>query len=168
MAATKKQQKQESATTDQGTESNKLYRSEINRILGGVSSGLALFFKVDATLIRVLFVLLTLFGGSGLIIYLILWVIIPTESAKETSLTSEDLRKNLDEIGDKAREITESFETQATTSNSRSLLGMIIVGVGAVILLSNFGVFHFINFEKLWPLVIVAIGIALLFRDKKN
>ncbi|HZD01674.1 MAG TPA: PspC domain-containing protein [Actinomycetes bacterium] len=57
----------------------KLYRSRTDRMVAGVCGGLARYFNVDATLIRVLFVALAVFGGSGLVIYLAMWVIVPSE-----------------------------------------------------------------------------------------
>ena len=57
----------------------KLYRSKTNRRLGGVCGGLAQYFNLDVTLIRVLFVLLAVLGGSGLILYVAMWIIVPKE-----------------------------------------------------------------------------------------
>jgi phage shock protein C len=57
----------------------KLYRSKTNRKLAGICGGLAEYFGVDATLIRVLFVLLAVLGGSGLVLYLAMWIIVPNE-----------------------------------------------------------------------------------------
>jgi len=57
----------------------KLYRSKTNRQLAGVCGGLAEHFDLDATLIRVLFVLLAVLGGSGLVLYVAMWIIIPKE-----------------------------------------------------------------------------------------
>ena len=50
-----------------------------NGMIGGVASGLANTFGIDATIIRLIFVLVTLFGGGGLLIYVALWVILPRE-----------------------------------------------------------------------------------------
>jgi phage shock protein PspC (stress-responsive transcriptional regulator) len=58
-------------------EPRKLYRSANQRMLAGVCGGLAEYFNVDATLIRVLFLVLGVFGGSGLVIYLVMWIIVP-------------------------------------------------------------------------------------------
>lgn len=55
----------------------KMFRNPDDKVLGGVASGLAAYFGVDPTLIRILFVIMTFVGGSGLIAYLILWVITP-------------------------------------------------------------------------------------------
>jgi phage shock protein PspC (stress-responsive transcriptional regulator) len=57
----------------------RLYRSRTNRKLAGVCGGLAQYFNADATLIRVLFVVLALLGGPGLVIYLLMWIIGPEE-----------------------------------------------------------------------------------------
>jgi phage shock protein C len=57
----------------------KLYRSKTNRQLAGVCGGLAEYFNLDATLIRVLFVVLAVLGGSGVVLYLALWIIVPRE-----------------------------------------------------------------------------------------
>ena len=55
----------------------KLYRSVENRMLGGVCGGLGEYFDIDPTLIRLLTVAFVLAGGSGLIGYIIGWIIIP-------------------------------------------------------------------------------------------
>ena len=57
----------------------KLYRSRTNRQVAGVCGGLAQYFNIDATLIRVLFILLAVLGGSGLVLYLAMWIIVPEE-----------------------------------------------------------------------------------------
>jgi phage shock protein C len=57
----------------------RLYRSRTDRKLAGVCGGLAQYFNTDATLMRVLFVVLALLGGPGLLIYLVLWIVVPEE-----------------------------------------------------------------------------------------
>jgi phage shock protein C len=57
----------------------KLYRSKTDRVLAGVCGGLAQYFNLDATLIRVLFVLLAVLGGSGLVLYVAMWIIVPNQ-----------------------------------------------------------------------------------------
>jgi phage shock protein C len=60
-------------------QTRKLYRSRTNRKLAGVCGGLAQYFNTDTTLIRVLFVVLALLGGPGLVIYLLMWILVPEE-----------------------------------------------------------------------------------------
>ena len=57
----------------------KLYRSKTDRKVAGVCGGLAQYFNIDPTLIRVVFVVLAVLGGSGLVLYLALWIIVPNE-----------------------------------------------------------------------------------------
>jgi phage shock protein C len=57
----------------------KLYRSRTDRKLAGVCGGLAQYLGVDATAIRVIFVVLAVLGGSGLIIYLAMWILVPPD-----------------------------------------------------------------------------------------
>jgi len=60
-------------------QTRKLYRSRTNRKLAGVCAGLAQYLNADATLIRVLFVVLALLGGPGIVIYLLMWILVPEE-----------------------------------------------------------------------------------------
>ena len=55
----------------------KMYRNPQDKVLGGVSSGIAAYFGVDVTFVRILFIIFTFLGGSGLIAYIILWIILP-------------------------------------------------------------------------------------------
>lgn len=56
----------------------KLYLSEVDKKIGGVCGGLGEFFNKDATLFRVLFILLILFSfGFAMIAYLAMWLVIP-------------------------------------------------------------------------------------------
>jgi len=57
----------------------RLYRSLRNRKIAGICGGLGDYLNVDPTLIRVLWILLILYGGTGILIYLILWVVVPQE-----------------------------------------------------------------------------------------
>lgn len=60
----------------------KLYRSRTDKIMGGVCGGLGTYLGTDSTVIRVIFVLLLLFGGCGLVLYIIFLLIIPQEPLK--------------------------------------------------------------------------------------
>ncbi|MDH5399670.1 MAG: PspC domain-containing protein [Cyclobacteriaceae bacterium] len=59
----------------------KMFRNPDDKVLGGVSSGIAMYFGVEATIIRLLFVIFTFIGGTGLIVYIIMWVILPEASS---------------------------------------------------------------------------------------
>jgi phage shock protein PspC (stress-responsive transcriptional regulator) len=57
----------------------KLYRSRKNRIIAGVCGGIGEYFKVDPIIIRLLWALFGLIMGSGVILYILAWIIIPEE-----------------------------------------------------------------------------------------
>ncbi len=55
----------------------RLYRSQKDRMIAGVCGGLAEVLDIDPTIVRLVFVLLALLGGHGILLYLILWLIMP-------------------------------------------------------------------------------------------
>jgi phage shock protein C len=55
----------------------KLYRSLKDRMIAGVCGGLAEYFGVDSTWIRILFLLCLLLGGSALLVYIVMWIVVP-------------------------------------------------------------------------------------------
>lgn len=61
----------------------KLTRSTDDKMVAGVAAGIAAYFGMDTTLVRLLFVLFALLGGPGFFIYLILWIFMPKESNAE-------------------------------------------------------------------------------------
>lgn len=63
----------------------KLYRSRKDTKIAGVCGGIAEYFNVDPTIIRLLAVLTIFFGGGGIIAYIIAWVIVPLEPVRESA-----------------------------------------------------------------------------------
>ncbi len=61
----------------------KLTRSTDDKMVAGVAAGVAAYFGIDTTLVRVLFVLFALLGGPGLLVYLILWIFMPQATNAE-------------------------------------------------------------------------------------
>lgn len=56
----------------------RLYRNEFEKVIAGVSSGIADYMEVDVTIIRLLFVLSTVFlVGTGVLVYLVMWIVVP-------------------------------------------------------------------------------------------
>lgn len=68
------------------TSTNELRRSTTDRVIGGVCGGLARFFQIDSGLLRVGWVLLFLLAGTGGLIYLVLWGILPDDTGQRTYL----------------------------------------------------------------------------------
>ncbi|QPC81556.1 PspC domain-containing protein [Phototrophicus methaneseepsis] len=70
----------------------RLYRSETDRQVAGVCGGIAAYFNVDPTLVRIVFLLLLLGAGNGFLLYMVLWIVIPEES--DVRAMSSTKRKN--------------------------------------------------------------------------
>lgn len=64
----------------------RLYRSSSESVIGGVCGGLGTYFNIDPAIIRVLFAIITLFWGSGIIIYCLLWILLPEQAMPTLNL----------------------------------------------------------------------------------
>jgi len=82
--------------------SDRLYRSEDDRILGGVCGGLAQHLDLDPSLVRIITVLL-IFSGISPIFYLIAWLIIPSERELEDSTPGVERVKDNEESFDEEK-----------------------------------------------------------------
>jgi phage shock protein PspC (stress-responsive transcriptional regulator) len=131
----------------------RIYRSERDKIIAGVCGGLGEYLGIDSVVIRITFVLITLFGGSGVLLYLIAWIVMPTKFDLENN--KDYVKENVQELKTKAREIT-------TNSNSRFILGIILLVVGVGFLLGNFNILRFFSLERFWPVILIVIGFVIL------
>ena len=81
----------------------KLHRSADQRMLLGVCGGLSEYFDIDATIIRIVFALAALFGGSGIIVYVVLALIMPSAESLEAH-PRDAARSTVDEaVGETTR-----------------------------------------------------------------
>lgn len=138
----------------------RLYRSETNRVIGGVAGGIGEYAGVDPTIIRLIFALLGIFGGSGLLLYLVLWVVLPTQSSVNN--TSDPIRENMDEIKGRTKNLVASMKIENGNTN-RHLGSIILIFLGLILILKNFG-FYNIDLGKLWPVFLILFGVLLLRR----
>lgn len=152
----------------EGPKSNsefRIHRSSKNSILGGICSGLAESLEIDPTILRIIFVLFTIFGGSGILIYIILWIIMPSNS--QIVISKDNLKENFQEIKDRTKKFAHDIKLNksiAKTQDNRGWIALIVVLIGLVFLFNNYGLGEVINFGKLWPLILVVIGITLFLR----
>ncbi|MGI5897542.1 MAG: PspC domain-containing protein [Candidatus Dojkabacteria bacterium] len=92
----------------------RLYRSEENQMIAGVCGGIAEYFEIDPTIVRVLYVFLSMStGGFGIFMYLILWAIIPSKSS--IAKDSDDIVK------ENSAEMKEKFDTFAQSVKKESV-----------------------------------------------
>ena len=73
--------------------SKHLYRTREGRLVAGVCSGIAAYFGIDPTLVRLTFAVSTIFGGLGILIYLIAWIVIPEEGGDGSSIAESFVSK---------------------------------------------------------------------------
>ncbi len=144
-----------------GSAPKRLYRSESDRVIGGVAGGLAEYFGIDATLVRILFVLFA-FHGAGILIYLLLWVIIPTESSVHPAATEHTMKENLKEVEHKAKHLGGEAEDFAARPEAKRWLGWVLLAIGLWFLLVNFGFLSLFLLGKLWPVLLILVGVAVL------
>lgn len=91
--------------------SRRLYRDMEDRYLGGVASGIAGYLGFDPLIIRILFVLLGVFGGGGVFIYIVLWVVIPPAESTVQRLEMRGKRINLENIEDSIKREFHDFKS---------------------------------------------------------
>ncbi|MFH1547506.1 MAG: PspC domain-containing protein [bacterium] len=143
------------------SKSRTLYRSEKNRMIAGVAAGLAEYFDIDPVIVRLIFVFMVVYGGSGVLIYVILWLVIPSESDVKKP-TEETVQKGANEIKDKAENLAESIKDHGS---NRIYLGIFLLVLGLAFLFNNFGFFNILHVWRFWPLIIVGVGISLLLKS---
>jgi phage shock protein C len=157
-----------------GDMENKLYRSDKDRMLFGVCGGLAKYFGIDSSLMRIIVVLLAIVtGGVGALIYLIMAFIVPLEGSTKTS-PKEIVLDNVEEVKTTAQglgqnirdtfsgEKPESKEEDKMEAKRRNIFGVILIVIGVFLLLGVFGIFHWIDWRIIWPIVLIAIGLLII------
>lgn len=137
----------------------KLYRSKSDRYIAGVCGGLAEYFEIDSLIIRIIFILLTVSGGSGLVIYIIMWILVPEQGEKR----NKDFKENVKEGANKMAE--EIKKDPKVNNNGRIIGGLVLIAVGTLFLLENFFPGFYLDFGRLWPLILVAIGLSLIVKS---
>lgn len=145
----------------------RLYRSRSDALLGGVCGGIGEHLGVDPNLVRVVFAVLAVASGVGILLYIILWLIIPREGGP-AGPPKDAVRSGAEEIADRAKEFGEEVRTAVARRDTSLAVAVaaILIFLGVSLLLRNlgFGWAWWLRFGILWPLVLVAIGAALLWR----
>jgi phage shock protein PspC (stress-responsive transcriptional regulator) len=148
----------------------KLYRSQTDRMLGGVCGGLSKYFDIDLTVVRLFFVVLTLLGGFGPLVYFILWIVIPPEGHVHVEGKPEVL--DGEEIKERAEMVRDDFVSavQEPNKNTTRFVGIALILAGGFFLIRqlNFSWLRWLDNGVLWAALILLAGIALLIRAMKK
>ena len=142
-----------------------LHRSRRNRIFGGVAAGLGDYLKIDPIIVRVLFVVSTFLSGIGILLYIILWIVVPEENL--LTVNPENISQNIDQSdGINTEDIFKSESITNKSSNGNIVIGIILIIVGLFFL--GVEVFSFLNFSDLFPILAVGVGIGLIYISLKS
>jgi phage shock protein C len=149
-----------------------LYRSRTDKVFGGVAGGIARSLNADPAIVRLIFALLVIVGGGGILLYLILWIAIPEEPFEffqESTFSSEANPEG--EPGSPSAPVNPPVYP-VRRNNGALVAGIILIGVGALFLVDRIIPDIHIRFRDFWPVVIVIAGLALIFSSfsgiKKN
>jgi len=82
----------------------RIYRNPDDRILGGVCGGLGAYFNINPLLFRILFVIFTFAGGSGLLVYIILWIVVPEARTRAQKMEMRGEPVTIENLGKTVRE----------------------------------------------------------------
>jgi phage shock protein C len=134
---------------------HKLYRSKNHRVVAGVCGGIAEYFETDPALIRVIFAFLSLIGAGGLLLYIILWAVIP-ENPMQNEEHEHAEKKHSAFVHEVADNIRRSHR------HAHGTFGFIIILIGVLLLVNN--LFPELGFHKYWPIFIILFGAAIMFR----
>jgi len=138
----------------------KLYRLPEEGKIAGVCAGLAEYLELDVTLVRLVFVILTLAsGGFGIVVYIILALVMPVGTAAAPG------GKN---IGENVQTLAKEVKSNGGLNRLRNYTGGILVALGAWLLLVQFfPSWAWFNWDVVWPAVLVIFGLALVLKGRK-
>ncbi|MCF8000429.1 MAG: PspC domain-containing protein [Halanaerobiales bacterium] len=154
--------------------SKKLYRSEKDQIIGGVCGGIAEYFGIDPTLVRLAFVLFALIEGAGIIAYIIAWIIIPERPEGHSTKSEEDVydveinSEAEDEEGEykAAEEKSSPHEEKKSKEQRKRILGLILVALGIFFIIDSW--IPGLYWRRFWPVVLIGLGALLIYREATN
>ena len=156
----------------------RLTRNRREAMCGGVAAGFADYLDVDPVLVRLGFVLLTFASGVGLVFYIVCWVIMPTGEQDATSDTSpsesfgDEVRAAGEHVLAAGERVANEVREARDAGRGRMIGGVVLLVLGSMFLLDRFSWMfywpHWLRMGNLWPLILVAIGLALIMRSRKE
>jgi Putative stress-responsive transcriptional regulator len=144
-------------------ETKKLYRSNTQKVIGGVAGGLGEYFNIDPVIIRVLFVLLILAGGGGLLLYVIMWIFIPQNPDFFLNTNPKNMQEEKNNVG--SNDATPQQDKHCKKEGNL-MGGLILITLGILFLLPTF--FNWLDFGDLWPVLLIVIGAVIIYKHTKK
>ena len=160
---------------------SRLERSNTNRVIGGVCGGIAEYLAVDATLVRVAFVLAgILTAGLWIVAYIALLILMPLPGSPAPFTTSSgapaaqpaDATVPTDSSSVTTAPATSApvdpAMREAEAERRRTAVGYLLIALGVVFFVNNAGAFRFVQWQYIWPLVLVGIGVLSLVQRVRS
>ena len=141
----------------------KLQRDTQHKVIGGVCSGLANYFDIDVTLVRLLFAVAFFVFSSGFWIYLLLWLVLPVGHGGNTETNYYVSPDGTTEV---SSEETTDVTKESIQNKSGFVAGMILIGIGAIGLLNRY--IPELNWRTAWPIMLIVLGIFLIIPKNKK
>ena len=139
----------------------KLYRSRRYRVFGGVAGGLAVYFSIDPILMRVIFVLVSLMHGLGLLAYIILWIVIPEEPFEVAYPINDQTQP-----GENTNMHADNVPLETKKGTGTVIFGIVLIFIGFIFFADR--IFPRFSFDDVFPIAIVAIGAFLVWNSLKS
>jgi phage shock protein PspC (stress-responsive transcriptional regulator) len=155
----------------------KLHRSQNDKILAGVCGGLAEYFGLDSTLVRLFFILIVALGGSGILLYALLWLIMPKTAGGEAIITEERVKEFAGEVKERAEEIKKDWQNkqpekvpEESKGGRGRVFGWVLLILGIAFLANNFMPYWVVHrLFSFWPRFFIVAGVLLIARtDNKK
>lgn len=138
----------------------RLYRSQKDKIIGGVAGGLGEYFEIDPVIVRIIFVAVAVAGGWGIIAYILCWIIIPVNPAHRPWAA-----QNPTAPSPVPSASTEAIPSVPPTVRKSGTIGGIVLVVAGILLLGHNLIPRFDLWEY-WPAILILAGIGLLAKAK--
>jgi phage shock protein PspC (stress-responsive transcriptional regulator) len=135
-------------------------------MLGGVCAGVGEYLAVDATFVRLFFALLAFAEGVGVLVYLVMWLLIPADD-QETSSLDATLREGAQEIAGSARSLGSEIRGGLEPGSRASILiGGGLILAGGLFLLDQLYIpwLAWLKFNVIWPVAVIFVGVVFLLR----
>ena len=141
---------------------NRLYRSESDKKIAGVCGGIAEYFGIDPTIIRLLWLISIAVYGTGLLIYIVAAIIMPK---REYTNARPGSNGNFDKNnGQKSNMFGRGFNQE----EGRKFFGYALIIVGAILFSKRFIFLSWLSFRFLFPIVLIVLGIFILSSRPKK
>jgi len=142
----------------------RLMRSETNKMFAGVCGGIATYLGIDAVFVRLAFILLIFASGIGILLYLILMILMPSESNLD-SPSSQVIQNNVDRFGN---DVSSGVDKMRQHPQGPTIAAGLLILLGLYFLLENVGWLYWFNSQWLWPVAIIGLGLYLLVRRNRS